>query len=53
MSAVAIIPLVGAVIGLLMFLLAGNPKTSEIGKIVFATALLVTWLSLAGKVVRF
>lgn len=43
---IAIIPLVAAVVGLLMYVLAANPKVVELGRILFAAGILVAlWLS--------
>lgn len=50
---IAIIPLVVAIIGLLMYVLASNTKVSEIGRIMFWTGLLVTLFVAAGRTVKF
>jgi hypothetical protein len=46
---VATIPLVVAVIGLLMWILASNAKVSEAGKILFFCRVLTLLLSVPGK----
>ena len=44
-------PLVVCIVGLLMYVLASNPKVSELGRIMFAVGLLVVLLGLgAAKV---
>lgn len=50
---VAIIPLIVAIVGLLMFALSANTKVVEIGKIMFWTGLLVTLFVSSGKTVKF
>jgi hypothetical protein len=52
MIVIAILPLVAAVVGLLIYVLASNPKTVEIGRLIFATAILVVWYVLASKTFR-
>lgn len=42
------IPLLVALIGVLMYALATNPKLNEIGRVVFWTGLLVTLFQVAG-----
>jgi Na+/phosphate symporter len=41
-----------ALVGLVIYVLATNPKVSEIGRLMFACGLLATCFLLAGKVVR-
>ena len=41
-----------AVVGLLMYVLASNPKVSEIGRIMFSCGLLATCFLLGGKPMR-
>ena len=50
--AVAIAPLVIAVVGLLMWFLASNPRASEIGRILFCCGALVLTMSLAKETFR-
>ncbi len=52
MTVIAIIPAVFAIVGLLAYMLAGNPKAAELGRITFACGLLVLTYVLAGHVVR-
>lgn len=51
--ALAIVPLIAAVCGALVYALAGNAKAAELGRITFACAMLVLMAALASKVVRF
>lgn len=53
MTVIAILPAIAAVIGLLTYVLASNAKVAEIGRIVFMTAILVVWFTMASKVVKF
>jgi Na+/phosphate symporter len=41
-----------AILGLLIYILAGNPKVQELGRIAFSCGLLVACLMLAGKTVQ-
>ncbi len=50
---IAYIPLLVALLGLLAYALASNPKVQEIGRIALFCGLLVTMFSLASKVLRF
>ncbi len=50
--AIAIYPVIGAIISLLMYVLSSNAKVSEIGRILFMTAMLVVWMVVSGKVVK-
>jgi len=50
---IAIIPLIVAIVGLLMFALSANPKVVEIGKIMFWTGLLISLYISAGKTLKF
>ena len=45
------IPLLVALIGVLMYALATNPKVQEIGRIMFFCGLLVTLFEVAGHVI--
>lgn len=49
---IAIWPLVIAVVGVLLWCLASNPKVSEIGKWMFVIGLLWLVYGLAGKTLR-
>lgn len=42
MSLVAIVPLVAALVGLLVYALSANGKVAELGRIAFSCGLLVT-----------
>jgi len=50
--AVAVVPLVVAVVGLLMWLISSNPKAAEAGKIMFFCGVLVLTMSMAKETVR-
>jgi hypothetical protein len=52
MLVITVVPLLAAIIGLLMYVLASNAKVSEVGRIVFMTAILVVWFTMAGKTIR-
>jgi Na+/phosphate symporter len=49
---IAYIPLVMALIGLVVYLVAVNPKAAELGRILFAAGMLVTMLAMAQHVLR-
>ena len=50
---IAIVPVVFAIVGLLMYLLCvNNAKAAEIGRIVFMAAFLVVMLTAASKQMR-
>lgn len=51
-SMIAYIPLLFAVVGVLMYALATNPKIQEIGRIMFACGWLVTMFVLSGHTLR-
>ncbi len=51
MHAIAIVPLVICLLGLLVYALAANPKVGELGRISFAMGLLVSLLAFATKTV--
>lgn len=48
---IILLPLLIAIIGVLAYALASNPKLSEIGRIMFACGLLVFLLRFSGEVV--
>lgn len=50
---VAYIPVLVAVLGLLIYVLASNPKVCEIGRILFFCGAFVTTLLLAGQTHKF
>lgn len=50
---ITIVPLLVAIVGLLMYVLAANAKVAEIGRIMFAMGLLVTLYVASGKIVKF
>ena len=52
MNAVAIVPIVACLVGLLVYALAANPKTVELGRLTFACGLLVSLLAFASHLVR-
>lgn len=47
-----VLPLLVAVIGLLMYVLASNPKVVEVGRIMFWTGLLAFLLGGAGHLIQ-
>ena len=49
---IAYIPLLFAIIGLLIYVLATNAKVVELGRIVFFAGFFVTMLAMATKVLR-
>jgi Na+/phosphate symporter len=49
---IAIIPFILAVIGVLLYAFAANPKASEIGRLMFFCGLLVLTFALAHEVLR-
>lgn len=52
MIAIALLPLILAIVGLLIYALAANAKTAEIGRIMFLCGLFVLTLTLAKTVVH-
>lgn len=48
----AYIPVLAAIIGALVYVLAGHPKAAEMGRLLFAAGVLAFLLALAGKSVR-
>jgi Na+/phosphate symporter len=52
MIVIAIIPAVFAIIGLLVYMLASNPKTVELGRLTFFAGLLALAFVLSGHTVR-
>lgn len=49
---VILIPLLVAVVGVVVYALAGSPKVVELARIAFFAGLLVTLLDLAGAAIR-
>ncbi len=49
---IAIVPLLVAVTGALIYALAANPKLSEMGRLAFACGVLALMFALAGKTLR-
>ncbi len=49
---IALVPLFVAIVGLLMFILASNPKVSEIGKMMFFCGLMALMFSSARESIR-
>lgn len=49
---IAFIPLLAIIIGLLVYVLAGNAKVAEMGRITFACGMLVTLFVAAKHVVK-
>lgn len=52
MTAVAIVPILAAVIGLLVYALSSNAKVAELGRLAYACGLLVTLFAFAHHLVR-
>ncbi len=52
MTAIAIVPLLAAVIGLLIYALSTNAKVCELGRLAYACGLLVTLLVFARHLVK-
>lgn len=52
MIVIAIIPAVFAIVGLLVYLLAANPKAVELGRLCFFAGLLALAFVLSGHTVR-
>lgn len=53
MTATVLYPLVVALLGLLVYLLASNPKVQEIGRIIFFCGLFWLVFLFAGHTLRF
>ena len=51
MTLITSIPLLVAIIGLLIYALAANPKVGELGRLAYATGLLVTLFAFASHTV--
>lgn len=49
---IALVPLFVAIVGLLMYILASNPKVSEIGRIMFFCGLMALMFSSARESIR-
>ncbi len=49
---IAVIPLLVAIIGLLLYLLAANAKVAEVGRLMFACGLLALMFASAREAVR-
>jgi hypothetical protein len=49
---VALVPVFCAVLGVLMYALAANPKTQELGKILYAASVFALMFTLAGRLVH-
>lgn len=49
---IAYFPLIIALIGLLMYMLTTNAKVTEVGRLMFASGLLVTLFTMASKVIK-
>jgi|KBSSwiStaDraftv2_1062776.scaffolds.fasta_scaffold00132_25 hypothetical protein len=49
---IAIIPLLAAIVGLLIYVLAANAKVVEVGRALFWCGLLVTLFTVASKVIK-
>lgn len=52
MTITATIPLLVSLVGALLYVLSGNAKLSEIGRLSFFAGLLATCLAVAGHAVR-
>ena len=49
---IAIVPVVFAIVGALIYALAGNPKAAEIGRLTFLAAMIALSIALAAHTVR-
>lgn len=49
---IAIIPLLAAIVGLLIYVLAANAKVVEVGRALFWCGLLVTLFTVASRVIK-
>jgi hypothetical protein len=49
---IALIPLLAAIVGLLVYVLAANPKVIEVGRALMWCGLLVTLFAVASHVVK-
>jgi len=49
---IAIIPLLAAIVGLLIYVLGANAKVIEVGRALFWCGLLVTLFTVASKVIK-
>lgn len=49
---ISIVPVVAAILGLLIYALAANPKVSETGRLLMFAGMLVTLFVMAGQSVR-
>ncbi len=52
MIVIAILPAVFAIVGLVVYMLASDPKAAEIGRLTFFAGIVVLAYVLAGHVVR-
>lgn len=52
MNTIAILPIVTALVGLLVYSLSTNAKVCELGRLAFGTGLLITLLVFAEHLVR-
>lgn len=52
MTVTAAVPVLAAVLGLLVYLLASNPKAAEAGRLMYAAGVLVALFQAAGQVLR-
>ncbi len=52
MQLIAFIPIIVAIAGALLWVLASNPKLSEAGRIAFACGLLATCLAFSGEAIK-
>ena len=50
---IAYIPLICAIVGVLLYVLASNPKVQEIGRLAYFAGFLVLMFTLASKTVHF
>jgi hypothetical protein len=50
---IILVPLLAAVLGLLLYVLASNPKLQEIGRLTYFAGILVTLFEVAPRMVSF
>ncbi len=49
---IAVIPLIAAVVGALLYALSTSPKVAELGRLTFATGMLALLIGLASKTIK-
>lgn len=49
---IALVPMIAAIAGALLYLIAANQKAAELGRLIFGASMLVVLLTLAGRTVH-